>query len=966
MLTIIRFLAAAIAAIVLTAGVAGAAESSIQIRVPKRSGASQFEISALKLTLQLDNSNPISLSIAGPHGTRVTGLMTLTNAATDCFAGLCFVDFDAAPAPAVGADALVIIKPMHVGADPASAGNDKLVLLLQLISNINENTALCSSTMPPGDETWTITVTSAPTARIAGVALQSLDRKATGTCPTTLFRPIPLDDGPVATITSPAPEFASGRIGLDTVLVLDRSGSMFSTDGGTTSRLDKLKAATNQFLAMWNTLRTTESTNLIQSPTDHVGIVFFDHGTLWTTGVVANRLVEFNAAALPGLTAGVNGVILGGATSIGDGLIEATTPAGLPNAGGPNRRVVLLMTDGAQNTPQFAFASGNQVITADDSASMNPVALPKQPFQLYSVTVGNEFGPDAPINQQLAVATGGYTLNTSRPAAELDAFFLQTLQNYHKFSTVETMRIIQDTTRFGAPFETTVPVTSTTTRLMVSLTWAPGRDRLRVVLVPPGGGTPVPFAATGPVSSATTGGIRLPQPGSAGNWTLRVLTDGDNQVPIPFNLVLMGDDTTINTSLGVVAAEHVVGGRIKLTAQVNDFNKTLKGLNQQPGAVIKAITVTPGNSVGDVLSNSAAQPLPPPQGEAKTSMSPAQGKFAAMLSQNPAALIRIPGETILRDDGLAASGDTEAGDGNYSALVPAEFEGHYNFVFVVEGNSESGGRFVRQQIRTAHVRSLPDAGTTGLSTSTIVVDNGSILVVTLTPRNIKGQLMGGAWGNYFWFQPAGGTPVKGVDDLKGTYTARIPFTGATPPRVSVHFLPEPVVRSDLFVPQPGQLTPGNQLFPDVTQPGGAGKMGVWFALGTTFPRSDFAVTNEGGVAFNVGMDWSLTPATSIEGTFGWHRFGGKGADPDIDVAQFAIGGKWYFKPAPLRPYVTAGIGAYMFDPGSTHFGAHGGFGVQGDIRPHWSLDGRATLIGTTNNAPGSPYWTLQLGLRYEF
>jgi len=948
--------------------------SQLQIKVPHRTSP-QFEISALKITLLLDTSDPITLSIGGgSSGTRATQSMNLNSAANDCFAGsVCFTDFDAVPAPAKQADSLVIVKPLQVGFDPATVGNNKVTLFLQLSSNIDESNPLCSSTMN-ADETWTITVTSnVPTAnRIAGVAVQSLDRKAGGACPSTQFRTIPPDDGPVATTIAPAPEFTSGRVGLDAVLVLDRSGSMSALDGTATDRLTKLKTATNQFLSMWKSLRDSESTAQIQSPTDHVGIVFFDQGTLWTTGVTSNHIVEFNAAALSGLTSGVTAVPIGGSTSIGNGLIAATDTSGLPSAAGTtNRRIIMLMTDGAQNTEAMASADGTSIVTTRTDPVTHAIVqttLPKQPFQLFTVTVGNAFGPDAPINQALATATGAYTLNTTHPAAELDAFFLQTLQNAHKFSTVETMRVIQDVTKAAAPFKTQFPVTSTTTRLAFSLSWPPGRlNVLRARLTPPGGGTPIDFTPSPGLATFMTQSLRLPLQGgvnAAGLWTLEIITDNvESTAGVAFNFVLMGDDSTINSSLGIVGGEHSVGQDIKITAQVNDFGRALKGLGLQSGAIVKAFVVKPGNNVGDVLSDRAAQPVPPTPTDTST---PAERKLAAILAEDPNALKQIPGEVILHDDG--AAGDDKAGDGIYTAVVPAEFEGHYNVVFLIEGVSASGGRFVRQQIRTVHVRSMPDPATTQVATQVTSGAAGSILNVVVTPRNRREGKLGPAWANYIWGRLPNGAPVRFTDRLDGTYLAQVPFSGSTPPPVSVHFLPEPVVRPDDFVPAPGDLTAGNQIVGDVTHHGfgGAGnRMAVWLALGSTFPHGSFRNAHDGGFAGNIGFEYGLNANAAIEATLGYHEFKGTNGAPEIDVTQYGVGAKWYFA-APWRPFLTAGIGGYSFDPGSSRFGGWVGAGVQVPIDAHWSIEGRYNYHMISGNSPNSQYSTLQIGVRYGF
>ena len=429
----------------------------------------------------------------------------------------------------------------------------------------------------------------------------------------------------------------------------------------------------------------------------------------------------------------------------------------------------------------------------------------------------------------------------------------------------------------------------------------------------------------------------------------------DGTSDVPFSLVIMGDDATINSSLVASSAEPIVGGRIKLTAQVSDLGPTLKGLGSQPGAVVKAFVVAPGNNVGDVLSDSTVAPAPATGGDIATR---AQNKLDALLTQDPNALARNAGEITLRDDGT--NGDETANDGIYSATVPADFEGHYNFVFYVEGNAASGGRFVRQQIRTVHIRSIPVPGSTTTRWDTLQLASGSMLVGTLTPRNVKGGKLGPGWANYLWFKPAGGTPVKPVDNLNGTYTASIPYSGGNPPTVSVHFLPEPVPRADTFVPASASLTPGNDITPV------SSRRAVWLAIGSTFPMGSFSNDYRRDVAVNVGVELPVAANAALEATLGSHHFRGKGGAPDLDVTQFAVNGKWYFPQPGFAPFVTLGAGAYAFDPGSTRFGANAGAGVQVKLAPPWSLEGRYTLHGVSGNAPHSRYSTLQIGLRYEF
>src|SRR5215208_3307359 len=97
-----------------------------------------------------------------PSMTVNTQTMNLTTDSNDCFAGsICLADLPNLPGGAAQRDRLFVIKPKQLGADPASSGNNKVVLLLRLRSNLNETAAppnQCGSTMS-ANETWTVSQT---------------------------------------------------------------------------------------------------------------------------------------------------------------------------------------------------------------------------------------------------------------------------------------------------------------------------------------------------------------------------------------------------------------------------------------------------------------------------------------------------------------------------------------------------------------------------------------------------------------------------------------------------------------------------------------------------------------------------------------------------------------------------------------------------------------------------------------
>jgi len=149
-------------------------------------------------------------------------------------------------------------------------------------------------------------------------------------------------------------------------------------------------------------------------------------------------------------------------------------------------------------------------------------------------------------------------------------------------------------------------------------------------------------------------------------------------------------------------------------------------------------------------------------------------------------------------------------------------------------------------------------------------------------------------------------------------------------------------------------------------PSTSSKWAVWAGLGAAIPRGDLANTNKRGSAVGLGFEYALNNKTSIEATLAGNSNDGKGASADINVTQLGVNGKFYFTDAPLRVFVTAGLEAYSFDPGSTRFGGSFGAGLQYRFASKWSLEGRLTQHGLTDNPPPTTPPTFLVALRYAF
>ncbi len=311
----------------------------------------------------------------------------------------------------------------------------------------------------------------------------------------------------------------------------------------------------------------------------------------------------------------------------------------------------------------------------------------------------------------------------------------------------------------------------------------------------------------------------------------------------------MADDGAIKSDLSIVPADYKAGDNIRLRARVTQLGSPILGLGSHPGDKVQVDLVKPGQGIGDILSDSQASANPPPLHPDLKLGAEAKLFNALHASPSPLTHIEVPGIQLF-DDGRPEDGDDIAGDGIYSALYPAILPGHYNFLFSIESTDPNSVRFSRQQLRTAYVRSVPDAGNTVFQSTILRKNAGNTLSIVMTPRvkpgpgcletNPKCGRMGPGWANYFWFTAPRRTPFKAIDNLNGTYTATLAFTGSNPPPVSVHFENVLAVIGDSVTPDhlPAPLGPAN-VFTDVPPPGGTGKFAVFFDVGAGIPHGSF-------------------------------------------------------------------------------------------------------------------------------
>jgi opacity protein-like surface antigen len=881
----------------------------------------------------------------------------------------------AAPAgvPGVSSD-IVTITP-----DPTEV--NKFIFIFNLNSDY-QVASFCSDGMN-GDEAWKVGTSG---NQITGICVQSIDQPGcTGD-----LRTVPLSQA-IATVTvsgMPVPQSLQGcRPPVDVILVLDRSGSMGGglTASDMTPKINRLHDSVTTFMSVWNTLKTNETSMSASPPiaavNDHVAVALFDSTmpAKWLgeigVGSSLNGLTAYTNADAGGspnatyqdIITHIGAVTPNTATSIGSGLLKADGEF-TANGSASNRKLILLMSDGLENTFPTSTVVGNQVATIASPGAM-PVPLANN-ARIYAVTVGSGAGiVDAAFNQALATATGGAYANTETDASMMSTFFLQALQNFIKYSSVETFRLASGTAGIGSPFQATVPVTSTTQSITFTVTWDSHFGPMKATVTPPGGGPPIVQTSSSGTLIVNTMLPVAPAKTSAGDYAIKVEPQpqiGSLRLPqignVPVNLTVMGDDTALDTVMAPVAADYIPGGKIRLRARITELDKPLTGLNSQPGAKVLVRMFRPGASVGDLLSDSSVTPGPPKPGDPQSA---ASAKLEAILAKDPNALNPTEQPLTLFDDGSPAHGDDVANDGVYSTLFAAPQVGHYNFIFALEGSTKRLGRFSRQQIQTVFVRAFPDASTTQFQSSV----SGNTLTILMTPKTGTGARMGPGFANYFWFTAPGIQPVKPVDNMNGTYTATINFTGSTPPSpVAFHFERDLVRLFDDVTADklPTPLGPGNTVVSSVPVPGGQGggfkRWGLSLHGGVSFPH---------GPNFAVDLEYRLTQTFSLEGIYGFHRFTGETFGTvkvgDLNLHQFSFNGKVYGGGSPVRPFFNFGGGVYHFGAvGTTNGGLNVGGGIQFDVTPTFAVEGVYNFHNIFTSGQNTRFSALQGGVRFRF
>jgi len=164
-------------------------------------------------------------------------------------------------------------------------------------------------------------------------------------------------------------------------------------------------------------------------------------------------------------------------------------------------------------------------------------------------------------------------------------------------------------------------------------------------------------------------------------------------------------------------------------------------------------------------------------------------------------------------------------------------------------------------------------------------------------------------------------------------------------------------------PAPAETTTGSA----ASQPASSGsKFAIFGDVGVAVPHGDFNIFFDPGVSVNAGVEYMITSQFSAVGTLGYNRFSNFFSG-HTNLYQVSGNGKFYLvdESSKVRPFVNGGLGAYVTDSGTAHFGGNVGGGVLYEATPHFGIQGSYNfhLFSAGTNFK---YSTVQGGVRFRF
>lgn len=574
---------------------------------------------------------------------------------------------------------------------------------------------------------------------------------------------------------------------VDLILALDTSDSMngsASSGAGALTKIALLRQAVTLFLETWQ---------LHAVAGDRVGLATFSDNVATIPNTVP-ALQPFlpNFASI---TNDVGSLTASGCTAMGGALQVAFDSF---DQASPNKKALLLFTDGMQSTNPFVGEAGNPPRLRIQSFAAN-ATLPFGAFFCTSATAtgpsGAAIAPDGQnvdqhgaeahtigvgvngagfqqVLQRLGDETRGVHHFTTEPDANLDLFYTNDLVQALKSNTLEVIVTDAGTLGSGATKDVAFPVNATTRSITAVISWR-GANQVGAV----------PASMTGPGGTVLTPDqirqqgfftlLKFDLPGGHGAipGTWHLLLSRASRVAVKYQVSILSEDSCLHYDLRAEPGPHRVGQPLRLEARLSAWGRAA-GL---PSLVRVTISL-PSEPTPNLLAQWLPRTRAVRRGLARR-VAPGTARPAAAIST--AAILESGFEELLRTSAFLARLRrretvevvlTASGDGFYTGLIPRLLRpGSYDLLWRIEG-ATACGPILRQEISTllvfpanvdpVHSPVTPEPGRPGTGTVTI----------TVRPADAEGNLLGPGLAGKVSITSEKLKAVGGVvDRLDGTY-----------------------------------------------------------------------------------------------------------------------------------------------------------------------------------------------------